>query len=70
MTRSTGKVFNHSKHVYEDGTLAKCPRCHGFGARLGDDGACSLCRGDQVMYVTLSGWVRRKRARAVDSELY
>ena len=67
-TRAT--VYNKTKERVEEATKQDCPRCRGFGGRLGDEDGCELCNGDGTLWVSESGWTRQLYARLVNSRLY
>ena len=68
----TSHVFNSSKMIVERAKKNTCPRCKGFGANFGDEGACPLCNGYGWVWksVSGSGWVRAPYRRLEKSELY
>lgn len=53
------KLYNHSKHIVEEATKSKCPRCKGFGALMQDKGElCVICDGRGEVWLSKSGWIR------------
>jgi len=66
------KVWNKSKVKAEPAILTYCPRCKGFGANVGDENGCHICRGRGRVWLSTSGsgWTRPLWARIQKSQLY
>ncbi|MEG1728114.1 MAG: hypothetical protein RR280_01040 [Bacteroidaceae bacterium] len=69
MARSK-KVLNKSRNQLEAAVEVKCPRCSGFGAKLGDEGVCPTCNGYGNCWKTESGWTLAPFKRVNSSQLY